>query len=98
MSRNLIIAIAALVALAAGIAIWSNYRQPSINFALLNEEELAEIAQYPASKHRALTVTEANGPFIRVAAPSGYSLESPVDFDIRVEPRGGVAVDRKSVV
>ena len=39
----------------------------------------------------------SDGPSISVSAPSGYALTSPVDFDIQIQPRNGVAVDMSSI-
>ncbi|MFK7755162.1 MAG: hypothetical protein AB8B51_21770 [Sedimentitalea sp.] len=46
---------------------------------------------------RSFKVTASDGPLIKVAAPSGYALQSPVDFDIKIEPKNGVAVNMKSI-
>ena len=66
-------------------------------FALLTEAEVIRRETLPASTERSISVKSSNGPAIRVNAPQGFSLVSPVDFDIRVEPRDGVAVDMASI-
>lgn len=101
MSRTLRIRLAGLLALllVGGAAIWNGLHRtaPPPGFALLSPDEIAEIARYPAASPRNITVTEADGPVIKVAAPSGFALSSPVDFDIQIQPRGGIAVDMTSL-
>lgn len=99
MSRaKLIVLVIILVGLVGGAVWWRNQDSTTgIRFALLDADQLAELAQNPSTKLRALTVTKANGPVINVMAPSGFSLSSPVDFNIQIRPRGDVAVDMKSL-
>lgn len=70
-------------------------------FALFSQDEIGGMdPDQPVTmpqKERSLKVTNANGPKITVSAPSGFSLTSPVDFDIILEPKDGVAVDMKSL-
>lgn len=76
---------------------------PAQSFALLTQGESTALAasEQPAdeatAKTRSMKVTSSSGPAIKVSAPSGYALSSPVDFDIRIEPRNGVKVDMKSI-
>jgi hypothetical protein len=98
MSRTLLLTLAVLLALVGGVALWrGSAGNPPASFALLSDEEIAEFALAPSQKVRALTVRQASGPIINVSAPSGFSLNSPVDFDIQIEPRDGVAVDMGSL-
>lgn len=68
-------------------------------FTLLNAEELDQRLSLGTDQgaERSLSITVSDGPGIRVAAPSGTSLYSPVDFDIQLQPKDGVAVDMKSL-
>jgi len=97
MSRTVFPAVLALLAIVGAFFTWQTTRnQPSAGFALLTDQEISERAAYPDQKARALNMTETNGPIIKVSSPVGFALNSPVNFDIRVEPRGGVAVDMTS--
>ena len=75
--------------------------QSEETFQLLNEQELQMRIENPetdeANSTRALSLLKNNGPTIRVASPKGYSLKSPVNFDIQIKPRGGVAVKMASL-
>ncbi len=93
MPRIFFSALIVIVVLGAGSGAWWLYDRSNTGFALLTEDEIAEIARNPASKNREILVVKTGGPLIRVKAPSGFALRSPVDFDIRVEPRGGIGVD-----
>lgn len=63
------------------------------SFDLLTDEEVAAfLAADPEPTTRSMNLIESAGPTIRVAAPTGFSLTSPVDFDILIEPKGGVPV------
>ncbi len=98
MSRNLIIAFVAVLIFGGGYGAWTLYGDRSdAGFALLNDDEIARYLANPPQKTRSLMVTKSSGPLIKVTSPSGFALSSPVDFDIRVEPRGGVDVDMKSL-
>lgn len=46
---------------------------------------------------RSLAVKRNDGPVIMVYAPSGFSLRSPVDFDVQFQARDGIAVDMDSI-
>ena len=107
-----VISILALCVVLAGAAYWmwggGNLGESSSDgagndqtFALLSQEEISTIdPTAPATKpekERALKVTNASGPGIKVSAPAGFSLTSPVDFDIQLEPKDGVAVDMQSI-
>ena len=103
MVRTVISVLALCVAL-SGAAYWiwgGGNTDATQSFALFNQDEIdAMDPNEPGAKpqkERALTVVNASGPKIKVTAPSGYSLTSPVDFDIRLEPKDGVAVDMKSL-
>jgi len=102
MSRSwifLIVGAGAAIALAA-VAMQPN--QPE-QFALLTQGETSAKAAAlddqgdDGQLTRSMRVTSSSGPAIKVSAPSGYALSSPVDFDIRIEPRNGVKVDMKSI-
>jgi hypothetical protein len=72
------------------------------NFSLLTEEETIAYKQYPiaddeGSDTRSLKLTVNDGPTIEVASPSGFTLRSPVNFDIRIKPRGAVPVSMSSL-
>ncbi len=65
-------------------------------FSLLNDTELAfrkllNLSDQ-APKTRSISILKSGGPSIKVSSPRGFSLKSPVNFDIRIKPRGGVAV------
>lgn len=97
MSRSRIIPlVAALVVVSLAVwLIWSD--RSSTGFVLLTAEEQTDFMRNPDELHRELKVSSSEGPNIQVSAPKGFSLVSPVDFDIRVEPRNGVAVNMKSI-
>lgn len=103
MVRTVLAALMFCGALAAGAYwMWGNdTSNAGLTFALLSPDEIGEMdpaePATQAQKQRALKVTNASGPGITVAAPAGFMLTSPVDFDIRLEPRDGVAVDMKSL-
>lgn len=96
MTRLRIATLAVLAAAAAAFgALW--LRPDAPRFDLLTEAEVIRRQSLPGTPERAISVKTADGPAIRVAAPQGFALVSPVDFDIRVEPRDGVAVDMASI-
>ncbi len=101
MARAIVAMFVLSVALAGG-AYWLWIGNKSdVTFSLLNPEEVSMLAtEEPATKpqkKRSLKISNGNGPGIKVAAPSGFALKSPVDFDIRLEPKDGVAVDMTSL-
>ena len=59
-----------------------------------NESELTETTE-PSS--RLLETVSEYGPIIQINSPHGFDLETPVDFDIIVKPRGNVPVDMESL-
>lgn len=67
------------------------------NFALLTSDEQTELEKNPTKLERSIGVTNTAGPLIKVSSPSGFSLKSPVDFDIVVEPQDGAPVDMQSI-
>ena len=101
MSRTPILVLCTILAIAGGVAGWMYsagwFAGQGGTFALLNDRELEQYRQNPPQAYRELIVTKTSGPTISVASPSGFALKSPVDFDIRVKPRGGVAVDMGSL-
>lgn len=94
---KLVLGAVLLCLIAAVSATWHFQNRNQPEFALLTDAELAEYAKLPQDKHRNLTINASDGPAIQVAAPQGFSLASPVDFDIQVQPRGGVPVDMSSI-
>ena len=98
MSKTRLI-IAAISILAAGAILAARYIPDGgpAGFALLSQEELEQYTGADLAKERSITVNSSNGPKINVSAPNGYTLASPVDFDIQIEPRDGVAVDMASI-
>lgn len=46
---------------------------------------------------RSLALKRNEGPIITVHAPSGFALNSPVDFDVQFQPRDGIEVDMTSI-
>lgn len=94
-SRILPLGAALLVALLAAYLFWSD--RSGGGFVLLTAEEQSDFNKAGDEAHRDLRVDSSDGPKIQVSAPQGYSLTSPVDFDIRVEPKNGVAVDMSSI-
>ena len=99
MQRNLIYLLAAIAVVGGGAAAWVFLSGDTSDkgFALLNDEQLAQYELTPTQDTRAIIATKSDGPKINVSSPSGFSLNSPVDFDIKVEPRGGVKVDMASL-
>jgi hypothetical protein len=99
MQRIVIILLAVIVVAGGGVAAWMYLGSDTSDkgFALLSDEQLAQYELTPTQDTRALTSTRSDGPTIKVSSPSGFSLNSPVDFDIQVEPRGGVKVDMGSL-
>lgn len=105
MTRNFAYTAAAVFAglMAAAVSIWlvfgDRFAQPSFTVLTASELEIYNDAstQVQASPSRAIKMTATNGPQIKVAAPSGFSLTSPVDFDIVVQPRDGRPVDMSSL-
>lgn len=98
---------AGALVLAATLAVTLPAASPAAaedSFPLLTEAELREKANDPFSRievrpddARKITMTAADGPLIRVAAPAGFALTPPVDVDVTFEPRDGAAVDMGSL-
>ena len=69
-------------------------------FALLTDGEarLTRLggAERPA-RTRALEPVKHDGPEIRIHAPRGFDLDSPVDFDVEIVPKDGVEPDMASL-
>ena len=90
-----------IAAIAIGVLLFkpSSQTETVASFPLLSSEELQTRADAGPEQgsERALSMTVSDGPGIKVAAPSGDSLKSPVDFDIQLNPRDGVAVDMSSL-
>lgn len=70
-------------------------------FSLLTDEEMDLFRQNPLSDNevdtRALSFAENAGPIIQMASPTGSTLKSPVSFDVRIKPKGGVPVAMSSL-
>ncbi len=64
-------------------------------------QELARLlGSAPAARpapSRSMDFLAADGPEIRVLAPQGFALTSPVDFDVRIEPRDDVPVSMETL-
>jgi len=60
------------------------------SFALLTPEETATWVSFSQAT-RGISLIRSDGPKIKVNAPSGFALASPVTFDIEILPRDGVA-------
>lgn len=97
-TRNIVLALCAIGIVAGGAYWYRNVTAPTDEtFALLTEDQMAERAAAEEPKVRGLDVTNTKGPLIRVSAPSGRSLSSPVNFDIKIEPNGGVPVNMSTI-
>lgn len=97
--RSAIIVVGTTAAIAVGAAVWiatTNFDHRQADYALLTPDETAQWAGAQEAV-RGLSLTQANGPAIKVNAPAGFSLVSPVSFDIEVQPRDGVAPDMNSL-
>ncbi len=98
--RVFILVVGAAIIIGAG-AVW--YFRPMAvppvqTFALLTDSEMSDLQGSDSEPLvRSLDVTNTSGPLIRVSSPSGASLISPVNFDIQVEPNGGVPVNMSSI-
>lgn len=91
-------AIAAIVAGLLAIILFQMQSGPDDeDFELLTPEEQSEYQNKGSGPDRAIAVLSDAGPTIEIAAPKGFTLSSPVDFDIRVAPRDGVPVDMSSL-
>jgi hypothetical protein len=70
-------------------------------FLLLTDEEMELFKQKPLQDDdvdtRALSFAESAGPIIQVASPTGSTLKSPVNFDVRIKPKNGVPVAMSSL-
>lgn len=70
-------------------------------FLLLTDEELGVFEQNPiaddGAETRALSFAENAGPIIQVSSPTGSTLKSPVNFDVRIKPKNGVPVAMSSL-
>lgn len=102
-TRTVLIVICAAGVLLAGLWAWWPDRdaagKPDLHFQVLTDEEIALRARLEdlGTVNRNLTLSSDEGPVIRVAAPLGYDLVSPVDFDIRIEERDQVPVDMSTL-
>ena len=64
---------------------------PAAAWDLLSPGEAALRREVPLT--REMVPVRREGPDIRIHAPGGFDLASPVDFDVEILPRGGVAPD-----
>lgn len=97
--KTTIILAGAIAIAGAAAAIWfagPYFGESRASHALLTPEETAQWAGAPEAE-RGLSLTQQDGPTIKVNAPRGFSLVSPVSFDIEVQPRDGVAPDMASL-
>lgn len=66
------------------------------SFSLLTDDETAAFETFEASGQefatRSLTLAANAGPKIAVSAPTGFTLKSPVNFDININPKDGIPV------
>jgi hypothetical protein len=106
MKRRSLAMIVACSAVVAATAFYYSSRLPSQQtlFSVLTEDEISRRADdpfasspVPEQAERALSVIDADGPKIKVSAPSGFALSPPVDFDVAFEPRNGAAVDMQTL-
>lgn len=96
--RPVRIVVAAAVALALGmVAPGPRAGAQTPSFALLTPEEQMQYENVGSGAVRSIAIQSNAGPQIQIAAPQGFTLRSPVDFDIRVSPRDGVAVDMSTL-
>lgn len=97
--QRIVIILLVIVLAGGGAAAWIYLGEEGSDggFALLSDEQIAEYELAPTQATRAITSTKSGGPKINVSSPSGFSLNSPVNFDVKVEPRGGVKVDMGSL-
>ncbi len=69
-------------------------------FYLLTPDEMAELDNQPKiteSLDRGLTVTQSDGPFVNFNSPKKDIVQSPVNIDVDISPRGDTAVDLSSI-
>lgn len=91
---------ALVVVLVVGYTGWSWWavQRSAPAFYLLTPAEAAQFAALPDINTRGLRVTRSDGPDIRFASPNGDTLTSPVNIDVSLAARDGVAVDMKSIL
>ena len=65
-------------------------------YALLTADEIAEWAT-ATDDTRGINLTRSDGPTLKVNAPTGFALASPVSFDIEIVARDGVAPELDSL-
>ena len=83
---------------AVGIALVPSMVAAQDVFDVLTPEEVADYKRLGAAPTtRTMSMVASEGPKIRVASPNGFSLTSPVDFDVSIEPRDGVAVSMNTL-
>ncbi|WP_146345528.1 hypothetical protein [Falsiphaeobacter marinintestinus] len=90
------------VSLALAFSLGSAPALAGANFPLLTPDETTAYMNAPQpdddlAEDRAIAMVRADGPGIRVAAPSGFKLRSPVNFDIRIQPKDGIPVVMSSL-
>ena len=97
--RSCIAGGAAAFALALALGVEQSYADDT--FLLLTDEETNIFTKNPIADDgldtRGLSYAEKAGPIIQVASPKGSTLKSPVNFDVRIKPKDGVAVAMSSL-
>lgn len=83
---------------------WTQRGEPALadkTFSLLTDDEVGVFEKDPlpddGAETRGLSFAENAGPIIQVSSPTGSTLKSPVNFDVRIKPKGGVAVAMSSL-
>ncbi|MEX0283547.1 MAG: hypothetical protein AB3N23_02955 [Paracoccaceae bacterium] len=101
--RNwLVIGLATLAVLGAAGGYYM-YQGSSQGFYVLTPAEVAELAeQEPEAEAeneltRGVRMTKADGPNIKFRSPNNDVLASPVNIDVNIQPKDGVAVDMRSI-
>lgn len=81
-------AIAAIIAGVLAIILFQVQSAPDDEeFERLTPEEQSEYENKAPRPGRALSILAEAGPKAGIAAPKGFTLSSPADFDIRAAPR-----------